>query len=49
MMADQTEFARSPLTTVHRLPQRAQYDKETVNSILDEAFLCHLSYVNDDG
>ena len=32
-------------TRVVREPQRAVYDRETVNKILDEAFLCHIGFV----
>jgi len=31
-----------PRTKVRRLPERARYDRETVNAILDEGFVCHL-------
>jgi uncharacterized protein len=32
-------------TRVVREPQRAVYDREAVNHILDEAFLCHVGFV----
>jgi nitroimidazol reductase NimA-like FMN-containing flavoprotein (pyridoxamine 5'-phosphate oxidase superfamily) len=32
-------------TRVTREPQRAVYDRDTVNQILDEAFLCHVGFV----
>ena len=32
-------------TTVKRLPKRGQYDRETINSILDEGFICHVGFV----
>jgi nitroimidazol reductase NimA-like FMN-containing flavoprotein (pyridoxamine 5'-phosphate oxidase superfamily) len=32
-------------TRVVREPQRAVYDRDTVNQILDEAFLCHVGFV----
>jgi len=32
-------------TRVRRLPKRAAYDRETINSILDEAFVCHVGFV----
>ena len=32
-------------TRVLREPQRAVYDRDTVNHILDEAFLCHVGFV----
>jgi uncharacterized protein len=34
-------------TRVVREPQRAVYDREAVNQILDEAFLCHIGFVAD--
>jgi len=34
-------------TRVVREPQRARYDRETVNRILDEGFLCHVGFVID--
>ncbi len=34
-------------TRVLREPQRAVYDRDTVNHILDEAFLCHVGFVVD--
>jgi uncharacterized protein len=34
-------------TRVVREPQRAVYDRDVVNQILDEAFLCHVGFVVD--
>jgi nitroimidazol reductase NimA-like FMN-containing flavoprotein (pyridoxamine 5'-phosphate oxidase superfamily) len=34
-------------TTLRRLPERARYDAETVHSILDEGFICHVAFVVD--
>ena len=34
-------------TRVVREPQRAVYDRDAVNQILDEAFLCHVGFVAD--
>jgi len=34
-------------TRIVREPQRAVYDREAVNQILDEAFLCHIGFVAD--
>ncbi len=31
-------------TTVHRLPERARYDRQTVHAILDEALICHVAF-----
>ena len=35
-------------TRVRRLPKRGAYDRETINNILDEAFVCHVGFVIDD-
>lgn len=32
---------------VKRLPKRAEYDRETIHAILDEAMICHVSFVVD--
>jgi nitroimidazol reductase NimA-like FMN-containing flavoprotein (pyridoxamine 5'-phosphate oxidase superfamily) len=37
----------TPRTRVVREPQRAVYDRNAVNQILDEAFLCHVGFVVD--
>jgi nitroimidazol reductase NimA-like FMN-containing flavoprotein (pyridoxamine 5'-phosphate oxidase superfamily) len=34
-------------TAVKRLPKRGVYDRETINSILDEAFICHVGFIVD--
>ena len=34
-------------TTVKRLPKRGHYDRETINAILDEGFICHVGFVVD--
>ena len=31
-------------TTVKRIPKRGNYDRETINAILDEAFICHVGF-----
>jgi len=37
----------TPRTRVVREPQRAVYDRDTINQILDEAFLCHVGFAVD--
>src|SRR6202795_1349960 len=37
----------TPRTRILREPQRAVYDRDTVNQILDEAFLCHVGFAVD--
>ena len=34
----------TPRTRVVREPQRGVYDRDTINQILDEAFLCHVGF-----
>ena len=34
-------------TTLKRLPQRGNYDRELINQILDEGFICHVGFVVD--
>src|SRR5438045_3564267 len=38
---------KSARTTLRRLPKRGAYDRETIQSILDEAFICHVGFVVD--
>jgi|SRR5271166_5289447 len=37
----------TPRTRVIREPHRGVYDRNTVNAILDEAFLCHVGFIVD--
>ncbi len=36
-------------TRVRRLPERGAYDRPTIDAILDEALICHLGWVTDEG
>ena len=38
-----------PRTEVRRLPERGVYDAEAINTILDEALICHVGFVADEG
>ena len=40
-------YANTPRTTATRLRERMSYDPELVHSVLDEAWVCHLSFVVD--
>ena len=42
-----TELAPTPRTRLKRRPQRGSYDREVVNAILDEGFLCHVAFTLD--
>jgi len=44
---EETEGSRipeTPRTTLKRLPKRGSYDREVINSILDEGFICHVGF-----
>jgi uncharacterized protein len=36
-------------TQVHRLPERARYDRDTIDRILDEALICHVAWTDLEG
>jgi nitroimidazol reductase NimA-like FMN-containing flavoprotein (pyridoxamine 5'-phosphate oxidase superfamily) len=38
------QFPQTPRTTLKRLPKRGSYDREVINSILDEGFICHVGF-----
>jgi nitroimidazol reductase NimA-like FMN-containing flavoprotein (pyridoxamine 5'-phosphate oxidase superfamily) len=42
----ETAYRPTPRTTPTRYRERAQYDRETVHAILDEALICHLGYLS---
>jgi uncharacterized protein len=46
--SNSTNTTPTARTRVVREPQRAVYDRDTVNAILDEAFLCHVGFAVDN-
>lgn len=42
-----SKSTRTERTKVKRLPARGHYDRDTINAILDEAFICHVGFVVD--
>ena len=36
---------QTPRTTLKRLPKRGSHDREVINQILDEGFICHVGFV----
>jgi uncharacterized protein len=40
-------FLQTDRTTLKRLPKRGHFDREIINSILDEGFICHVGFVVD--
>jgi nitroimidazol reductase NimA-like FMN-containing flavoprotein (pyridoxamine 5'-phosphate oxidase superfamily) len=43
-----SDYQPTERTQVKRLPKRGKYDQETVFSILDAAFVCHVGFTVDD-
>lgn len=41
-------YPQTPRTKVRRLAKRAVYDKTQVHAILDEGFLCHVGFTQDE-
>lgn len=39
------EIPQTERTTLKRLPKRGSFDREVVNAILDEGFICHVGFV----
>lgn len=46
-MENSATFQPTDKTTISRLAKRGAYDRETVYAILDEALVCHVSYVSN--
>src|SRR5438105_1202952 len=42
-----TDFNPTSRTALKRLPQRGTYEREVVNSILDEGLVCHVGFIQD--
>jgi nitroimidazol reductase NimA-like FMN-containing flavoprotein (pyridoxamine 5'-phosphate oxidase superfamily) len=42
-----SEFTPTERTRVRRKPDRANYDRETIYGILDQAFVCHVGFIFD--
>lgn len=41
------EISQTPRTTLKRLPKRGSHERKTINSILDEGFICHVGFCVD--
>lgn len=39
--------APTPRTEIRRLPERGSYDRDLIRSILDEALICHIGFVDE--
>jgi hypothetical protein len=42
-----TTFTPTDRTKVRRKPDRANYDRDTIYAILDQAFVCHVGFIAD--
>ena len=42
-----SELTQTQRTTLKRLPQRGSFDREVLNAILDEGFICHVGFSMD--
>ncbi len=42
-----SSYSRTGRNTVHRIPKRAHYDRETVHAILDAAFIASVAFCQD--
>jgi len=43
-----SDFPETARTKLKRLPKRGVFDREIVNAILDEGFICHVGFAIDD-
>ena len=48
MPAMKSQGSATPRTRVRRHPERAAYDRATIDRILDEGLICHIGFVVDD-
>lgn len=44
-----TRLTPTEKTRVRRHPERGDYDRATIDAILDEALICHVAWVGEDG
>lgn len=47
-MASDGGALRTERTNLRHKPDRGAYDRQTINAILDEGFVCHLGFVSDN-
>jgi nitroimidazol reductase NimA-like FMN-containing flavoprotein (pyridoxamine 5'-phosphate oxidase superfamily) len=47
IVLEQNDSLQTPRTTLRRLPARGAYDRDTINAILDEAYICHVGFIAD--
>lgn len=42
------DIPKTERTTLKRLPKRGSFNREDINAILDEGFVCHVGFIADD-
>jgi nitroimidazol reductase NimA-like FMN-containing flavoprotein (pyridoxamine 5'-phosphate oxidase superfamily) len=42
------EIVRTERTKIKRIPKRGNFERETINQILDEGFVCHIGFTMDE-
>ena len=42
-----SQYEKTPLTRLKRLPKRSSHDRDTIHAILDEAMICNVGFVID--
>jgi nitroimidazol reductase NimA-like FMN-containing flavoprotein (pyridoxamine 5'-phosphate oxidase superfamily) len=42
------EIVRTERTKIKRIPKRGNFERDTINSILDEGFVCHIGFTMDE-
>jgi uncharacterized protein len=42
-----TQISQTQRTTLKRLPKRGSHERDTINQILDEGFICHVGFAVD--
>lgn len=42
-----SEFEKAAHTRIRRMPERGNYDRETIYAIVDEALICHAGFVDE--
>src|SRR5947209_13754958 len=45
---EQSDSLQTPRTPVRRLPARGAYNRDTIDAILDEAYICHVGFIVPD-
>jgi nitroimidazol reductase NimA-like FMN-containing flavoprotein (pyridoxamine 5'-phosphate oxidase superfamily) len=46
-MTDPPSVPSTPRTRVRRVPERGHYDRATIETVIDDALVCHVGFVSD--